>query len=75
MLPNLSLFSSPQTQSLRTVGMELPWSPNGFYSTLPVQGAWVPALVGELDPTCCNEEFTDTTEGSPTPQLRPSTAS
>ena len=29
----------------------LPWYSSGYKSKLPVQGAWVQSLVGELDPT------------------------
>ena len=32
----------------------LPWWSSGYDSTLPVQRAWVPSLVGELGPTCFN---------------------
>ena len=30
----------------------LPWWSSGLVSVLPMQGAWVWSLVGELDPTC-----------------------
>ena len=32
------------------------WS-SGLDSVLPIQGAQVPSLVREPDPTCCNQEF------------------
>ena len=36
----------------------IPWQFSGSDSMLPIQGAWVQTLVGELDPTCHNWEFT-----------------
>ena len=43
------LFYETETDS-----QGLPWWCSGWDSTLPMQGAWVPSLVGELDPMCCN---------------------
>ena len=37
--------------------MGLPWWSSDWDSNLPMQGAQVLSLVKELDPTCCNEEF------------------
>ena len=39
-------------------GGALPWWSSGSDSTLPMKGAWVWSLVRELDPICCNSEFT-----------------
>ena len=39
---------------LSTPCLGLPWWPRGWDSVLPIQGAQVQSLVGELDPTCHN---------------------
>ena len=45
----------PQFLQSKCSVLGLFWWSSGQDSTLPMQGAWVPSLVGELDPTCCNE--------------------
>ena len=37
---------------IRNVWEGLPWWSSGWDSMLPMQGAWVQSLVGELDPAC-----------------------
>ena len=32
----------------------LPWRSSGWDSVLPMQGAQIQSLNGELDPSCCN---------------------
>ena len=39
-------------------GPRPPWWSSGWDSMLPLQGIRVQSFVRELDPTCCNEEFT-----------------
>ena len=38
----------PRKSSFKRKGMGLPWWPSGEDSVLPMQGAWVPSLRGEL---------------------------
>ena len=44
----------PQTVAVVTSKITDPQWSSGWKSMLPMQGAQVPSLVGELDPTCCN---------------------
>ena len=38
-------------------GEGLPWWSSGSDLAFLMQGAWVPSLIGELDPVCHNQEF------------------
>ena len=78
-LPNCLFWKLAQIhfkrkQILNSLILGLPWWSPGYDSMLPMQRPWVWSLVGELDPTCCNQqEFLCCSKDKKfhMPQLRP----
>ena len=44
----ISIYQMPLNGTLKDSYMGPPWQSSGYHSGFPMQGAWVPSLVGEL---------------------------
>ena len=52
--PETEPGSESSQSGSRVLSRDIPGGPVGKDSELPMQGAWVGSLLGELDPTCHN---------------------